>query len=154
MPLLAPSKPVGSDSTRPPLAGLHHFGLSVADLQRSIRFYCDVLGAAVLVADTPEGEDQRRFSGRAAILSLGGQVLDLCEHSSNARERFDPVRTGLDHFALEAESLADLQAWASWLDTSGVARSEIRKVAGDLGTMFDFVDPDGSQVEFVHFDLG
>jgi glyoxylase I family protein len=154
MPPLAPSKLVESDSTRPRLAGLHHFGISVANLERSILFYCDVLGADVLMADTPEGEDLRRFRGRAAILSLGGQVFDLCEHSSNAGERFDPVRTGLDHFALEAESVDDLRAWASWLDTSGVARSEIRKVAGDLGTMFDFVDPDGIQIEFAHYNVG
>ena len=98
---LAPSKTVESDSHRPRLAGLHHFGISVADLERSVRFYCDVLGGDLLVAETPEGEDQRRFPGRAAILSLGGQVFDLCEHSTNAGEPFDPVRTGLDHFALE-----------------------------------------------------
>jgi glyoxylase I family protein len=149
---MTPSKLVEGDSTRPRLAGLHHFGISVANVERSIRFYCDVLGADVLMADTPEGEDLRRFPGRAAILSLGGHVFDLCEHSSNAGERFDPVRTGLDHFALEAQSLDDLRAWASWLDTSGVARSEIRKVAGDLGTMFDFVDPDGIQMEFIYVD--
>jgi hypothetical protein len=74
------------------------------------------LGADLLMADTPEGEDLRRFPGRAAILSLGGHVFDLCEHSTNAGEGFDPVRTGLDHFAFEAESLDDLRAWASWLD--------------------------------------
>ena len=145
---------VESDSARPRLAGLHHFGISVANLERSIRFYCDVLGADLLVADTPEGEDQRRFPGRAAILTLGGHVFDLCEHADNAGERFDPVRTGLDHFALEAESLDGLREWASWLDTSGVARSEIRKVAGGIGTMFDFVDPDGIQLEFLFIDLG
>lgn len=123
----------------------------MADLERSLRFYCEVLGADLLMADTPEGEDSRRFPGRAAILSLGGNVFDLCEHSSNAGERFDPVRTGLDHFALQAESPDDVRAWAGWLDASGVARSEIRAVAGGLGTVFDFVDPDGIQIEFAHF---
>ena len=107
-----------------------------------------------MVADTPEGEDYRRFPGRAAILSMGSHVFDLCEHSGNAGERFDPVRTGLDDFVLEAESVDELRAWANWLDTSGVARSEIRKVAGDLGAMFDFVDPDGIQIEFTHYNLG
>lgn len=126
----------------------------MASVERSIRFYCDVLGADLLVAETPEGEDQRRFPGRAAILSLGGHVFDLCEHSRNAGERFDPVRTGLDHVAFEAGSSDDLRAWASWLDAAGVARSEIRKVAGGLGETFDFVDPDGIQIEFTHFNLG
>jgi len=64
------------------------------------------------------------------------------------------VRTGLDHFALEANSVDELQAWATWLDSCGVARSAIREVADGLGKMFDFVDPDGIQVEFIHLNLG
>jgi len=49
--------------------------------------------------------------------------------------------------------LDELRAWASWLDASGVARSEVREVAGGLGKMFDFVDPDGIQIEFIHLNL-
>jgi glyoxylase I family protein len=139
-------------AARPRLAGLHHLGISATNLERSIPFYCDVLGADLLLRDTTEGE--RRFTGRMAILSLGGRIFDLCEHSSNAGERFDPVHTGLDHLALEAESFEQLAAWASWLDSCGVARSEIRKVAGGLGATFDFVDPDGIQIEFTHLTLG
>jgi len=89
-----------------------------------------------------------------AILSLGGRVFDVCEHSGNEGERFNPVRTGLDHFALEANSVDELQAWATWLDSCGVARSAIREAADGLGKMFDFVDPDGIQVEFIHLNLG
>jgi glyoxylase I family protein len=134
------------------LAGLHHLGISVTGLDRSIRFYCDVLGADLLLADTTESE--RRFPGRMAILTLGGRVFDLCEHSSNSGERFDPLHTGLDHLALEAKSFEELQAWATWLDSCGVARSEVRNVAGGLGATFDFVDPDGIQIEFTHLNLG
>jgi glyoxylase I family protein len=61
-------------------------------------------------------------------------VFDVCEQSENAGERFDP--------------------WANWIDCSGVERSEIRKVAGQLGAAFDFVDPDGIQTEFTHVNLG
>jgi len=124
----------------------------VTNLQRSVRFYCDVVGADLLVG--PNDGTSPSFTGRMAILSLGGRVFDVCEHSGNERERFNPVRTGLDHFALEANSVDELQAWATWLDSCGVARSAIREVAGGLGTMFDFVDPDGIQVEFIHLNLG
>ena len=137
---------------RPQLTGLHHLGISVTNLQRSVRFYCDVVGADLLVG--PNDGTSPSFTGRMAILSLGGRVFDVCEHSGNERERFNPVRTGLDHFALEANSVGELQAWATWLDSCGVARSAIREVAGGLGTMFDFVDPDGIQVEFIHLNLG
>jgi glyoxylase I family protein len=64
------------------------------------------------------------------------------------------VHTGLDHLALEAESLKQLQAKAIWRDTCGVARSEVREVADGLGTMFDFVDPDGIRIRFIHLNLG
>jgi glyoxylase I family protein len=38
------------------------------------------------------------------------------------------------------------------LDACAVARSEIRSLDGDIGAMFDFVDPDGIQMEFIHVD--
>ena len=140
------------DNGRPRLAGLHHLGISVANLDRSVRFYRDVVGADLLVG--PNDGTSPSFTGRMAILSLGGRVFDVCEHSGNDGERFDPVHTGLDHLALEAESLDELQAWATWLDTCGVARSAVREVADGLGKMFDFIDPDGIQIEFIYLDLG
>jgi glyoxylase I family protein len=140
------------DNGRPRLAGLHHLGISVANLERSVRFYRDVVGADLLVG--PNDGTSPSFIGRMAILSLGGRIFDICEHSRNEGERFDPVRTGLDHLALEAESLDELRAWATWLDTRGVARSAVRDIADGLGKMFDFIDPDGIQIEFIYLDLG
>jgi glyoxylase I family protein len=86
-----------------------------------------------------------------ALINLGRFSLDVYQHAGNVNERFDPSRTGLDHLALVAGSLEDLQAWASWLDDHEVPRSEIRD-AGDVGAMFDFVDPDGIQIEFFFLD--
>ncbi|WP_255397814.1 VOC family protein [Mycobacterium sp. 852002-51163_SCH5372311] len=136
---------------RPPLAGLHHLGISVTSLDRSLRFYCDVVGADLLVP--PNNGTSPSFVGRVAILSLGGRIVDLCEHSRNEGERFDPARTGLDHLALAAESVDELHAWATWLDNCGVSRSPVREVADGLGTMFDFVDPDGIQIEVIHLSF-
>jgi glyoxylase I family protein len=133
------------------LAGLHHVGLSVTSLEHSLRFYCDVVGAQLLGA--PNDGTSPAFTGRMGILSLGGHILDLCEHARNGGEQFDPPRTGLDHLALAAKSLDELHAWAAWLDSCGVARSEIRVVANGLGAIFDFVDPDGMQIEFIHLNL-
>jgi glyoxylase I family protein len=86
-----------------------------------------------------------------ALVNLGRLSLDLYQHAGNIEERFDPCRTGLDHLALVAESSEDLEAWAGWLDLQRVPRSEIRG-AGDVGAMFDFVDPDGIQIEFFFLD--
>jgi glyoxylase I family protein len=35
-----------------------------------------------------------------------------------------------------------------------VARSAVRDIADGLGKMFDFIDPDGIQIEFIYLDLG
>jgi glyoxylase I family protein len=142
---------VTSDCDRPDLAGLHHLGISVTNLERSMGFYRDVVGADLLVG--PHDGTSPSFIGRMAILSLGGCIFDLYEHSGNEGERFHPTRTGLDHFALTATSLDELQAWATWLDVRGVARSALREAADGRAHMFDFVDPDGIQIEFIHLDL-
>jgi hypothetical protein len=63
---------------------------------------------------------------------------------------FDVTRTGLDHLALTAGSRDALADWAGWLDAHNVARSAIRDIPGPIvGAMFDFVDPDGIQLEFI-----
>jgi glyoxylase I family protein len=134
------------DIVRPQPSGLSHFGLSVTDLNKSINFYCDVLGAIVL-RPPYNGE---RFSGRMSLVTLGSTVLDLYEHAGNEGERFAPARTGLDHLALVATSYEDLEAWGRWLDANGVARSEIR--VSETAAIFDFVDPDGIQIEFCFVD--
>ena len=134
---------------RPQQSGVSHVGSSVTDLDRSLAFYCDVLGA--LLVRPPFAGDRRPFTGRTAILMLGLTVLDLYEHEGNRAERFEPARTGLDHLALMADSYEDLDAWASWLDAHDVPHSDVRD-SGGFGAQFDFVDPDGIQIEFCFLD--
>jgi glyoxylase I family protein len=134
---------------RPQQVGVSHLGISVADLDRTVTFYCDVLGATL--ARPPYGGDSASFSGRMALVYLGKLAIDLYQHAGNSKERFDPARTGLDHLALVAQSFEDLEGWAGWLDHHRVPHSEIR-ASGDVGAMFDFVDPDGIQLEFFFLD--
>jgi catechol 2,3-dioxygenase-like lactoylglutathione lyase family enzyme len=93
-------------------------GLSVRDLDRSIRFYCDVLGGALY--REPYDGDSPSFSGQMAIVGLGEIGLDLIEHASNGGDQFQPGRTGLDHLSFPTESLDDLRDWARWLDACEV----------------------------------
>jgi len=141
---------VDSKMGHPQVAGVHHMGLSVRDLDRSIRFYCDVLGAALF--REPYDGNSPSFSGRMAIVSLGALGLDLIEHASNGGEQFQPGRTGLDHLSFPTESLDDLRDWARWLDACDVSHSGVRDVAG-VGSMPNFADPDGIALEFLFLDL-
>jgi glyoxylase I family protein len=136
---------------RPAQLGVHHIGLSVTDLERSVAFYCDVLGAEVVFPI----HEAHNFSGRRAALSLGGQILDVNEFAGNVGEVFDPTRTGLDHVGFTVASRDDLDSWAQWLDEHNVERSPIRDHDVDFprvqwrAAMFDFLDPDGIQLEFI-----
>jgi glyoxylase I family protein len=139
---------MGSDLDHPRQSGLNHFGLSVADLETSIAFYRDVLGAA-LVVPPRNGQSLSSF-WRYAVVRLGPLMVDIYQHAGNGGERFAPARTGLDHLGLSAETHDDLVVWARWLDARGVERSEIRDVL--VGEIFDFLDPDGIQLEFFFMD--
>lgn len=132
---------------RPRQVGIHHLGLSVTDVERSTAFYCEVLGATVV---RPPHRSET-FSGKRSIVRVGPNGIDLNQFDDSSRDQFDPKRTGLDHVAFTVESLEDLEAWAQWVDGTGVARSIIRD-GGGVGAVFDLVDPDGIQIEFYFLD--
>ncbi len=142
---------MGGGVTRPAIAGVNHVGISVTDLDRSIQFYCDELGTTVV--RKPFG-GFRGFSGRVAIVALGAHILDLYEHSANTGEGFDPARTGLDHIGFTATSLDELHGWRRWFESRDVECSPIREILNNMGAMFDFVDPNGIQLEFTYIDIG
>jgi catechol 2,3-dioxygenase-like lactoylglutathione lyase family enzyme len=101
---------------------MDHVGLSVTDLARSTAFYCDVLGAEVVVRAHDAG------SFRRVVLRLGSSIFDVNEFHENDGSRFDMTRTGLDHLSLVAASREALDDWACWLDANDVARSPIRPI--------------------------
>jgi glyoxylase I family protein len=126
------------DLARPRVSGISHLGLSVTDLDRSIAFYRDMLGAVLVRA--PYDGDNSSFSGQLAWIRLGSLAIDLYQHAATRDESFDPAQTGLDHLAFVSATREELEAWARWLDEHDVARSPIRE-ANDVASMFDFKDP-------------
>ena len=88
------------------------------------------------------------------MVRLGSHAIDINEFPGNDDIRFDAVHTGLDNLAFAAPSREVLDEWARWLDANEVAHSAIRDIPADhyAGAMFDFVDPDGIQLEFIFVD--
>src|SRR5579862_7948570 len=82
-------------STHPPIdAGVHigHVHLKVADLERSLAFYCGVLGFQLM----------QRFGSQAAFISAGGyhHHLGLNTWESLGGKPPAPGTTGLYHVAI------------------------------------------------------
>lgn len=83
---------------------LQHIALSVADIERSIAFYRDVLGLELVEriecpADSRLGEvvGLPGCSARIAKLRSGSVLLELFEYQAPRGETVDPRRTQADH---------------------------------------------------------
>lgn len=120
---------------------VHHFRLTVSDVDRACAFYTGVLGFRKVMDLNP-----------GAFLTNGTIGLGLGPSPDAQRatkgDRFDENRVGLDHLSFSAPSRAALDDAVRVLDQHGIAHSEIR----DLGEAFGicilvFRDPDNVQLE-------
>lgn len=126
--------------------GFEHVGMTCSDLDRTIAFYCGLLGLKeILVKPTGEG-------GRIAFLESGGVMLEIVEPAGSIQTpaREVPVtEAGIRHLTFRVD---DVDAVFEKLRAAGVeftvaprraANAElIRKVAFCR-------DPDGIIVEFL-----
>lgn len=124
-------------------AGFHHVTLNVSDVERSVRWYQDVLGFE------PVTSYQSDTFYRAILRHpSSGAVLGLTRHDAAvASARFDERRSGLDHLALETVDHDQLQAWLDHLDAFDVPHSGIKAGALPGSALITFRDPDGLQLE-------
>ncbi len=116
------------------LKGLDHVVLRVADVERALRFYCDVLGC----------RPERRVESLGLVqLRAGASLIDLVPANG-------PIGGGanMDHFCLRIEPF-DEAALRRHLETHGVAVDEVAErygAEGDGPSMY-ISDPDSNTVE-------
>ena len=120
-----------------PEVRIGHVHLKVADLERAIAFYRDVLGF----------ELTQRYADQAAFLSAGGyhHHIGLNTWESQGGSPPPPGRTGLYHLAIVYPSRAELAGALRKLITAGVKLDG----ASDHGVSqaLYLQDPDGNGVE-------
>jgi len=127
----------------PEFPGLTHAALTVSDLERSTRWYADLLGSdPVLDEDEPTGGFHH------TVFAIGGgQLLGLHTHPGHAHELgFDEHRPGLDHLSFGCPDRAALEAWSDRLDELGIKHGRI--VDAPYGSGLSFRDPDNIALEF------
>lgn len=113
-----------------------HANLKVADLERALSFYRDVLGFQVRA--TPRG-------GEMVVLGSSRSSLDLALMALPGSSTPPANSTGLDHLALRYPSRRELARAYQHLRECGIALTE----ATDYGTNQSLYcsDPDGNGIE-------
>jgi glyoxylase I family protein len=117
------------------IKNIDHVVLRVADLDRAIGSYCEVLGCVL---------ERRVESINLVQLRAGGSLVDLLAA--------DPPQEGaagnMDHFCLRIEPF-DEAAIRRHLERHGVAVGEVARRYGaeGLGPSLYIQDPDGNTVE-------
>jgi glyoxylase I family protein len=131
----------------PDVSGIHHVSVTVTDIERSVPWYCDLLGLTKLIEEShPDGD------GYAVVLGKPdwSMCVGLHTHQTNERERFSESRTGLDHVGFMVSGRAELDTWESKLTELGVEHSPVNDQGGYAVLVFR--DPDNIQLEF--FSMG
>ncbi|TDD37414.1 VOC family protein [Actinomadura sp. KC06] len=123
----------------PSVTGFSHLSLSVADRDKSVQWYGDVLGF------TPfHVQDDDRWLETICILPGRLTVLGLVQHR-DAAGPFDHRRAGLDHLAFAVDDRAALEEWYARLVDLGVTCSPVAETP--FGPVLCFRDPDDVQLE-------
>lgn len=115
--------------------GLTHIHLVVADMDRSIRFYCDVFGMQELFR---EGDD-------LVFLNTPGS-RDTITLNAGGDPKTAGKSGGVEHFGFRLKEGADLDDAISEVEAAG--GSLVRRGEHAPGVRFAYVaDPDGYEIE-------
>jgi len=139
---------------------LHHAGIQVADLERSVAFYRDILGFEVVFQWNPQAEYIRTITGypgadiHAAILRFPGSdaFLEILEYRNVDKTPVDTrtANPGTAHLAFFTD---DCDALYAELTAKGVksVNPPVTPTMGpnEGGRAVYMIDPDGIRVEFI-----
>lgn len=123
------------------VTGIHHVTLTVVDAEASAEWYQRLLGPAEVIRREGDGWT------RVRLRWPGGLVIGVTRHSgTEAGDRFEHERIGLDHVGLGCASEADVRGWAEHMDREGIEHGPVEDVP--YGWAVTARDPDGIPVEF------
>lgn len=138
------------------ILGMHHLGLSVANLERSLKYYKQMFGLEPEFVAKGDGEDLSRAVGvpqaklTFAFLRLGNGTVELLEYDNDRQTRYGLRNSdvGAPHLCFD---VADIDAAYTELLAKGADfySEPLRITDGPLaGCAFAYLrDPDGLTLE-------
>ena len=127
---------------RPVHAGLRHLALNVRDMDAMKRFYVDLLGFSV------------EWEPDADNVYLSSGIDNLALHRSTslaARPPAAPTAGGaLDHLGLIVKTADDVDRWAAFLESRGIALGAGPRTHRDGARSCYVRDPDGNSIQIIH----
>ena len=134
---------------------IHHYGLAVSDLERSVAFYCEHFGLREIARNHLEGEKISAQTELAdteidvALLAGSNTIVELLCYRKPVGRPYT-LRTcdpGAAHVCIVVE---DLEATVASMEASGVRlHSRPTKLLDDNTKMIYVKDPDGVIVELL-----
>ena len=128
------------------ISSIDHIVLTVADLSKTIDFYCSVLGITMVEFVPPTGGPTRKS------LHFGKQKINLHDAASPYVPHAKAPQAGsVDLCFISSQSLDDWQAHLANYDVS-VEEGPVRKT-GANGTLMSLYirDPDGNLIEISNY---
>ena len=133
-----------------PTGGVHHFRLTVTDVDRTVAFYTGLLGFDVAVESPPPGDPSEEAMYKVlfgGVVMVRGNLLMGLRPVAPPGDRFDEDRVGLDHLSFNVASREDLEQALRLFDERGVPHGEITTLSSFGIYVLPFRDPDNIQVE-------
>jgi len=121
-----------------PFTGVHHVALTVSDADRSAAWYRALLGLTEVLRGDDETVSYRVLAGDSVVLGVR-------KYHKVVPDRFDELRTGLDHLAFGVTSRSELDEWELLLRERGIPFTPIAETP--IGSVIVFRDPDNIQLE-------
>ena len=116
--------------------GLRHVALFVRAFEETKRFYVETMGYRV--EWEPDADNSYLSSG------MDNLALHRAPQAAGRRE------TVLDHIGLLVRTAGDVDAWARFLESRGVALQTRPRTHRDGARSFYVEDPDGNRIQVIH----
>jgi catechol 2,3-dioxygenase-like lactoylglutathione lyase family enzyme len=128
------------------IEAIDHLSLSVTNLERSAKFYQEILGFDLIQVPLDYSDE---LNAGSYYFSVGNVEITLLKHKKTKEsDRFSEFRVGLDHLSFRVNSENELEKLVRQLDNKGIKNQGIQ-IYKPNGKKYVIVrDPDNIQLEF------